>query len=455
MLDLIFNTYGADFLPKKNVCNPAITYTAKYPKKILSISQNETDFKEIVDKSCIYEINMYSWLTGGLRVTHNIYESAKCRTFSSIAIKTDKVGKPVKTLSCNDSGNWTIPWPNHKVVVEIHLAKNTTESHLNESTRAVVMFQNVRMSSYIGYKRNKEYISMVTRQHQSGTPQYCLGDFHYKITFSRWHYNYYIKRRIMFRLVQKSVCIQTQTGSTSTFSRGCPWKINLKIGGELLMVLGCDYYTTYWCLPESWIKTSGEWLELYFSLYDSYNSYTILITSNETKSAYSSFTCPITTTTATYTTTEWYSNKFESGTDYKSGKHIPNSAIYVPVIGVIALMFSCISGASYLKSKRRNLEGRLNHRSQILYSPADSEELPRNPAYRTRDPVSGSELTPNRTDDHNSYSDPPPNYAGVIASSPPDCGEHLSTTITLPSATIPTAPPPSYEEALIMSERKK
>ncbi|KAJ8321086.1 hypothetical protein KUTeg_002673 [Tegillarca granosa] len=326
MLDLIFNTYGADFLPKKNVCNPAITYTAKYPKKILSISQNETDFKEIVDKSCIYEINMYSWLTGGLRVTHNIYESAKCRTFSSIAIKTDKVGKPVKTLSCNDSGNWTIPWPNHKVVVEIHLAKNTTESHLNESTRAVVMFQNVRMSSYIGYKRNKEYISMVTRQHQSGTPQYCLGDFHYKITFSRWHYNYYIKRRIMFRLVQKSVCIQTQTG-------------------------------------------------------------------------------------------KWYSNKFESGTDYKSGKHIPNSAIYVPVI--------------------------------------DSEELPRNPAYRTRDPVSGSELTPNRTDDHNSYSDPPPNYAGVIASSPSDYGEHLSTTITLPSATIPTAPPPSYEEALIMSERKK
>ncbi|KAJ8320556.1 hypothetical protein KUTeg_002143 [Tegillarca granosa] len=185
----------------------------------------------------------------------------------------------------------------------------------------------------------------------------------------------------------------------------------------MFQVLGCDYYTTYWCLPESWIKTSGEWLELYFSSYDSYNSYTILITSNETKSAYRSFTCPITTTTATYTTTEWYSNKFESGTDYKSGKHIPNSAIYVPVI--------------------------------------DSEELPRNPAYRTRDPVSGSELTPNRTDDHNSYSDPPPNYAGVIASSPPDYGEHLSTTITLPSATIPTAPPPSYEEALIMSERKK
>ncbi|KAJ8321089.1 hypothetical protein KUTeg_002676 [Tegillarca granosa] len=381
LLDLILYTYAADNYLEKNDCHPAILYSTKSYKKTLSISQNERDFKNILTNKCLYEIDMYTWKSGGLRInftSNNDFKSSACSTFSSIDIKVDKIGKPVKTLSCNDAGIWTVPWPNKRVFVEIHLEKNSTQNHLNETARAILMLELVHRSSYIGYKKYKEYIDMVTFQYESGTPQYCLGDFYYKITFKKKYYGYrYTKRKIMFRLVEKSVCIQTDTTSRFGIFTDCPWKINLKIG-------------------------------------------------------------------------DWYSNNFNSGVDYTSRKHTSSSAIYIPIIGVFVFVFALICGASYLRSKRHNpeYEERFSRRSQITYRSADSDDLPQNPAYRTHDPVRGPDYTPSRTG-NNSYRDAPPDYPVVMASAPQQ--GHLSTTITSPSANIPTAPPPSYEEAIKMT----
>lgn len=463
MLDLILYTNGAGLI--KNPCKSAVTIESGYSRKILRISQNGRDFKDIniVGNSCIYDLDMYGWAAGGLQIafeTNDISKSEKCRAFSSIYFKVGKVGKPVKTLSCDESGNWTVPWPKKRVVVGINLAVNSTENHLilNASTKAILTLKMIYMSGSIGYKKYKQQVEMTVDRILPRVPQLqelCLGDFYYKITFKRSYLGGNMKRKLKFLLVDKSVCIKTYAGGLYETIFSCPWKINIKIGGELLMVLDCNHITKYWCLPESWIKKSGEWLEIYFSSYARYSKYTITLSSNETKSAYRNFSCPITTTTTTTTTVRYHS--FDSGVDYNSRRHSSSSAIYIPIIGLLVFIFAFICGASYIRSHRHhsNYESRMSQRSHITYRDADDDEAPRNPAYRRHDPVRGPDLTlngTNRTDNY--YSDPPPNYAGVMASAPPDYREQLTTTITSPTASVPIAPPPSYEEALTMSGGK-
>lgn len=442
---------------ENHVCYPAINKTDLYYYTNISVPLDTEMVQEIMRKNtstCVFEFDLRIRGAIVIELTNkDPYRYRICRTFSAIKFKIDKEGLPVKKFDCSDSGKWNVPWPWKKVVVEIDLLFNNTSPYpLTEST--------VNLKTFVGnfprlmhqrYKRYGGLIKMPTKLYYGNKiPVYCLGDYYNEISYKRNFLNYYTstdrERKVKFLLVRRSVCIRTYSAMNSLLDSECHWKVELSIGNEVLMVLKCEGTYDYWCLPEKWIKKSHQLLEIYFVSVDKRSlalDYTIKITTNESFSSYSQYRCPYETTTAIAPTRATKTlNEHEKYWNNRG----PSVATYlVPIVAIVVMIFVFICFGSYVKSKRTSRQRRIeHHRLQMAYTPADSSPSVPNPAYRTHDPV----MDPTSLDESTpSYYDPPPNYAGVMASAPP--------TNTAPSSTdIPPPPPPSYEDALAMTNNK-